>query len=210
MLPHFVIGDVHSHYDRLEALLEKAGLVSHGERTDKLGVVVQLGDLVHFGLDNRADLTTAKLANKWVTVQLWGNHDAPILLPEAVPFRGMGWAAPELKDEFRLLAPRVFYKVGPYAISHAGIHPQYQGRVTFVETPDLHAVGPRRGGSSPYGGPLWRDASEELFDGYPQIFGHTRHDKVTQYGRHWCIDVADKTNGRLAGIWLPSLEVVEI
>lgn len=76
------------------------------------------------------------------------------------------------------------------------------------------AIGHRRGGMGYAGGILWRDASEPLYDGFRQVFGHTSGPKVRTYpsvlGDSYCIDVGDKDNGRLAGIWLPSERIVEV
>lgn len=71
-----------------------------------------------------------------------------------------------------------------------------------------NVIGGHRGGGSPYGGILWRDAGESLYDGFRQIFGHSSKDKVRQYntkaGASYCIDVGNADNGKLVGMWLPS------
>jgi len=95
-----------------------------------------------------------------------------------------------------------------YKITHAGVHPNFIGR--DADTQDvIDAIGVRRGGHSLAGGILWRDAIEPLAP-IPQVFGHTRHAKVTQYGDSWCVDIGEKDGEALAGIWLPSLEIVEV
>jgi hypothetical protein len=76
------------------------------------------------------------------------------------------------------------------------------------------AIGTHRGGRSPYGGILWRDAGESLFEGYRQIFGHSAKDKMRKYqtplGYSYCIDIGSPTNGDLMGMWLPSETPVTI
>lgn len=82
----------------------------------------------------------------------------------------------------------------------------------------VNAIGGKRGGWSPYGGILWRDISEKLY-GVPQVFGHSASQKHKVRGERdnwWCIDIGGK-GGRddpaadcLAGIWLPSQEIVQI
>jgi hypothetical protein len=70
-----------------------------------------------------------------------------------------------------------------------------------------------RGGAQQFGGILWRDTRESL---YPvrQVFGHTKSDKVRRYmtpgGMGYCIDLGTPHNGRLAGIWLPEEQIVEV
>lgn len=76
------------------------------------------------------------------------------------------------------------------------------------------AIGHNRGGWSKSGGVLWRDASEPLYTGFRQVFGHTSGPVVRTYpsvlGDSYCIDVGDKDNGRLAGLWLPSETIVGV
>lgn len=80
------------------------------------------------------------------------------------------------------------------------------------------AVGRSRGGSAPFGGILWRDADEPLYDGFPQVFGHSVQPDCTPLhvarpdGRdHWGIDIGGKHgNGPDAacGLWLPAQRIV--
>ena len=107
----FVIGDVHGHIDRLEALLKQEGLLAWchlcqgsglrhpadlasqcekclGEGTLRVRedvTVIQLGDLGHFGVDGSptADLLAYKYVtkNRWADVVLWGNHDRALVDP---------------------------------------------------------------------------------------------------------------------------------
>lgn len=125
-----------------------------------------------------------------------------------------------------------------YLVTHAGVHPyffsgasgarQLSKRLTAEEianrinlyedrkTSDIiNAISAHRGGGSPYGGVLWRHAGEALYKGVPQVFGHTKGKEIRRYGNKsgsWslCIDLGDAKNGRLAGVWLPEGECVEI
>lgn len=93
------------------------------------------------------------------------------------------------------------------------------------------AVGVHRGGSSRYGGILWRDISEKLYMGFRQVFGHSAsRDATVQYvwekghtgkpeacgnvkpGQGWsyCVDLGGRDNGLLAGIWLPDERIVQV
>lgn len=103
-----VVADVHGHFDRLEALLLKAGIIGpcpdclgrgevaddwtvidcencHGDgtaRIDKDTQVIQLGDLGHFGVTGSptGDMLCWRAAyNGWIDVVLWGNHDRAIV-----------------------------------------------------------------------------------------------------------------------------------
>jgi hypothetical protein len=76
-----------------------------------------------------------------------------------------------------------------------------------------------RGGRANAGGILWRDASESLYTGFRQIFGHSAKDRVRRYtspknsaaqGDSYCVDVGQKDNGRLAAIMLPEEKIVEV
>lgn len=78
------------------------------------------------------------------------------------------------------------------------------------------AISTHRGGRDPIGGVLWRHSGESLYKGFPQIFGHTSKPKIRKYGtkKHgvwsYCIDLGSKTNGRLAGMWLPENKAVGV
>lgn len=96
------------------------------------------------------------------------------------------------------------------------------------------AVGFARGGPSHVGGILWRDIDEKLYPKFRQIFGHSADAKKHQirycgqfahtrdfdyacktFGElSYCIDIggkgAVKEDNCLAGIWLPSEEIVRV
>jgi hypothetical protein len=96
-------------------------------------------------------------------------------------------------------------------------------------------IGKKRGGRVPHGGILWRDISEKLFDGFPQVFGHSADWKEHQvrycsrawhtrdpehYAEHheglasYCVDIGGKGDNPgdncLAGVWLPEGRVVRV
>lgn len=92
------------------------------------------------------------------------------------------------------------------------------------------AIGETRGGpEGAAGGILWRHWAEPLHDAFPQICGHTSANDVRarrlgvdedtpnaldalagDEPLHACLDVGTPRNGRLAGMWLPSRELVEV
>jgi hypothetical protein len=284
----FAIGDVHGHFDRLEALLLKAGLVDRCDHCDGTGevwepqaeeypehtlmvecgncygegwarvggpdrpIVVQLGDLGHFGVTGSptGDLLCWQQGLIWLDVILWGNHDRAVFDPVAHSFTGYVSPGRETKDLMDLAYEteqlRVAYAAHGYLLTHAGLHKQWkhQKGVSFAkDDPEalaawlneedrkylddgapradpnaialVAAIGYQRGGRAPAGGVLWRDASESLYDGFPQVFGHTKGGKIRQYQNKaghtsYCVDLGSPDNGRLAGAWLPDLEFVEV
>lgn len=211
-------------------------------------VVVQLGDLGHFGSSwenghtvpgsQMGDLMIYEHGSKWLDLVLWGNHDRAVIdrqhhfggyiAPTPETFRVMK----KLRDEGRQI---LAYAAHGFLLTHAGLHKQFKYNETppttktdpvacatyinencdLVTDAIVDAISTTRGGWSPYGGILWRDASESLFSGFRQVFGHSSRPKVRRYqskdvGESFCIDIGDKDNGLLAGIWLPSEEIVEV
>lgn len=72
-------------------------------------------------------------------------------------------------------------------------------------------VGAKRGGRADHGGILWRDSGEKLYQRWPQVFGHTKGKLIRTYDNDsYCIDLGSQDNGRLAGMWLPEREFVQI
>lgn len=240
-----VIGDCHGHKDRLEALLRQEGILSEcpdsGIVRRNFDVeVVQLGDLGHFGSTQAKDRAIWESALKWLDVILWGNHDRAVIT-DAHFFVGFQKPFPEtvdlLKEATRRGQLRLAHEAHGFLLTHAGLHSAYkynkgpQGNATeiadwlnllesegskdqdFLAIRD--AISNTRGGRSPYGGILWRDCSESLYEPVRQVFGHSAKDKVRKYqskgmGDSFCIDVGQQFNGRLAAIWLPEETVVEV
>jgi hypothetical protein len=184
-----------------------------------------------------ADMMTYEHGSRWLDIVLWGNHDRAVIdrqhafggyiSPPVETFRMMQ----KLRDEGRMI---LSFAAHGFLLTHAGLHKQFKYNdvptqtktdpVAFAkwcnENCDLDtsaivdAISSSRGGWSPYGGILWRDANESLFPGFRQVFGHTSKPKIRRYeneaGWSFCIDVGDKDNGRLAGIWLPNEDIVEV
>lgn len=121
--PTLVIGDLHGHLDRFEALLKQEGLLDRcgacdgsgmdlsytdapncdkceGDgwcRTDKPAEVVLVGDIGHFGRGGSptGDLLTWIAAVRWADVILWGNHDRA-LVDNGHAFGGYVYPGPEV------------------------------------------------------------------------------------------------------------------
>lgn len=249
-VPVFVIGDVHGHVDRLEALLLKAGC------KDKECKVVQLGDLGHFG-DSGSPTGDAMCwqhaKDGWIDYVLWGNHDRAVV-DRRHEFGGYATPRPEIKHMMRLMEAegRLFFAIEAHGwlLTHAGLHAQFKfqnncpiDKMNVGEISDwlnqfnldgegvtlsiddhnsrdgvVNAIGGTRGGWSSYGGILWRDITEKLY-GIPQVFGHSASRKHKIRGEKdlwWCVDIGGK-GGKddpdaecLAGIWLPSQEIVRV
>lgn len=226
----FVIGDVHGHHDRLLALLAAAGF-SVAQVHDRVlyepkdGVeIIQLGDLGHFDLDSRErDLVCWQIALAMQMTVLWGNHDAAVFDP-AHHFRGYCPPFGSTIEIMKEISPLFAVERHGYLITHAGLHPAYASanveqngaaeRAAYINHPTddrvLDDIGPRRRGGSPQGGVLWRDAHEPLCDDFPQIFGHSAGRMRRYEGRSYCIDVGSKSEGDIAGIWLPSCKIVTV
>lgn len=292
IVPTLVIGDIHGHVDRLEALLRQEGILDYcpvctgvGEdpswtglpeyapdcaacegdgvkRTDKVAEVVLLGDLGHFGTTGSptGDTLTWHFACKWADVILWGNHDRAMVdnghafsdfhrYPlDAFAYFDKARAAGKLK---------LAHSSHGYLFTHAGLALAFRDQdvpqeykkdpvafanwINMVEDPDApthpaqeavrDAISTKRGGRSKVGGILWRDITEKLFDGFPQVFGHSADHKrhavracfvsghtrkfMPRVGKNsYCIDVGGKGDrpgdNCLAGIWLPDERIVRV
>lgn len=242
MRPVFVIGDVHGHYDRLVALLHKAGFLAFdfGDGAEEVPTIrptglradiVQVGDLGHFGWETRVnDLLCYELARQLGITVLWGNHDYATQSPWHA-FMGYAPPAPELLNAVHLVKPVFAVERHGYLITHAGLHPYFvHKRYDKTPLPEGQALGPGnwaawindhgdevinfistyRGGCTHAGGVLWRDDREPLYNGFPQVYGHTRG-MIREHGKSVCIDVGDKADpGNLAGIWLPERRMVAV
>lgn len=124
--PTFVIGDVHGHYDRLQALLSQEA-VSHIDCT-----VVQLGDLGHFGDSAPAsdDLRCWQEARKGaVDIVLWGNHDRAVV-SSLHEFYGYQSPGPEIRHMMKIMEMDgrllMAYAAHGHLITHAGLHAQWK------------------------------------------------------------------------------------
>jgi hypothetical protein len=222
---HFVIGDVHGHIETLKELLFAAGLMDKDENRLRPEVqITQLGDLGQFDYEAQYfDKKCYELAIKMDMRVLWGNHDRAVISDQH-RFRGYCEPDDQMKDLMEQVNPQNAACAGEYLLTHAGLSPTYVEfisgcdnvkdiasalNVKLFDTIVDAAIGIRRGGYDPTGGILWRDADEPLWNGVPQIFGHTRGD-VRQYGTSYCIDTASKCNGSLVGMWLPSKQLVVV
>lgn len=233
--PTLIIGDCHGHHDRLEALLSKAGVA------DKDCTVMQLGDLGHFDATTRAsDAETWRLVYKRelkVDKVLWGNHDRAVIDPKH-RFTGYAHPDPEITHMMRAMEAEgrltLAEAVHGWLVTHAGLAPLAIDTRREVDWHDaqaiadwlngesgetIDAVSRARYGRYPFGGILWRDISEDLWDGVPQIFGHSasfQHVIRGETDQWYDIDIGGKggPNDRdaecLAGIWLPSQEIVRV
>jgi len=185
-----VIGDVHGHFDRLQALLDKAGVTSSDE-------VIQLGDLGHFGFDTQqgdAECFASALDLKRPDIVLWGNHDRAVIEPLLHAFRGFRpphtlvvKSMRELEANGRLVVAAARHG---YLLTHAGLHPEYfdadktpdpESQAALLNKlasdtfggdnevyPAVHGIHHDRGGRDAAGGILWRDYGEPLAP-IPQI-----------------------------------------
>lgn len=243
--PTFVIGDVHGHVDRLQALLVKAGFMAWEDNlapdlvpTDLTNTArcIQLGDLGHYGMETKLrDRLVWQFAveNPWLRV-LVGNHDMAVFNEGRHSFRGYTPPDPRTVRLMHEKAPGFADAAHGYLLTHAGLHPSYvplsaeAAKVGLVDRAKFMAalinltcegasfnvpvrddISSFRGGPMAQGGILWRDFREDLSD-IPQVFGHTRAHNVRQIGSSFCVDIAERDDGNLAGIWLPSMRVVAV
>lgn len=230
--PVFAIGDVHGKHELLAKLLRKAGICDvSGKRTNFDVEVVCVGDLGNFTFSDVTDdlhVYEDMHSRDLLDISLWGNHDWAEFCYKTLRFNNYSPALPEtrmimnrLEREGRLIY--AFSRHG-YLLTHAGLHPKFveqDADMTAEEvaeninetiqdnpaTPLSAYIPKERGGASSFGGILWRDEKEPLAENWPQIFGHSRGKKVRQFnGNSYCIDVPYK----LTGMWLPTLEIVQI
>lgn len=207
-----VVGDTHGHTDRLEALLKQEGLLddcpdSGVIRTNSDVVIVQLGDLAHYGLDTQArDRTIWEYASPWIDIILWGNHDRAVIDGRHF-FMGYQKPFPETVEAINKASKsgklRLAHEAHGFLLTHAGLHSSFKYNKAphddatsiaawlnahdstdsqdedFIAIRD--AISTSRGGRSNYGGILWRDASESLYKPVRQVFGHSSKEKVRTY-----------------------------
>lgn len=236
-----ILGDVHGHYDRLRALLLQEGLIDEDDKRLRSEIrIIQLGDLGHNGYDTSypdGDRLCYEAVDKWDLEFILGNHDAALIHRKHI---FSGYARYTLsEDMFKIALPIVrsaplAKSVHGYLITHAGVHSHYGQKLSHdpdEAAAEINAQNPEegfspirddipyiRGGSSPYGGVLWRHDPSSLSHRWPQIFGHSvQFDDIKMIANrkdknkpHYNIDLGLKDNGRLGGIWLPSQRLVEV
>jgi hypothetical protein len=228
----FVVGDVHGSIERLIELLLKAGCMRETYPNSDMQIdwdgykmnpgieVVQVGDLGDFGQqDPTRDWMCYTFARALGITVLMGNHDAACFDTLSHSFRGYRTPSFQTLMVMRKVSPKLAVARSGYLITHAGLHPSYMPVEATPEElalvlssagqlPVVTDIGPPRGGFAKQGGILWRDDREDLYD-VPQIYGHTSG-MMRKHGRSYCIDVGNKTNGSLAGIWLDTQQIVAI
>lgn len=143
-----VIGDVHGHLDRLEALLVQEGVVHNDERVNHEIEVIQLGDLGHFGGSSGTPsgdgLCYAAALDGWIDLLLWGNHDRAVV-DSIHAFSGYQKPDPEIIHIMKILESvgtlRMCAARHGFFISHAGLHAGFKDQdVGDVDKDDPIAV----------------------------------------------------------------------
>ncbi|GAB3948769.1 metallophosphoesterase [Spirosoma harenae] len=166
---------------------------------------------------NLYDIIELKQTYPAKVVLLIGNHDAQYVHYPGYRCSGFRILAQpmlsELFHEHKTLF-QIAYQQGAYLFTHAGLTNKWLARLLVrisekpaLITPDydlagllndvhrqatriqnmLFEVGPHRGGSDPFGGPVWADRSETKKDyltGFYQVVGHTPIDDFTTFGDH--------------------------
>jgi hypothetical protein len=229
-----VIGDVHAAPLGLEALLRQVGAIDDDGNRRPSHFVAQLGDLLHLGhATAEADRRTLELGSRWIDLQVLGNHEAFY----AFGLDSCWWAGmaspdqvhPDVLETLRRQAVEGRWQVAAtldgWLLTHAGLHPSYQGEVgtqtsqaadalrsAFAERlangariPVIDRSGPVRGYDPEPGGVLWCDLTEiEPLAGeneLHQIVGHTPQDAPRMVGdRMWATDGGGGRSGRVAAI----------
>lgn len=158
--PVFVIGDIHGHIDRLEALLKHEGLIGwceicqgggqvgdaecifcHGfgiaRRDNGANHVVLLGDVGHFGIETSPSLDTMtwQVADVWADTVLWGNHDRAVVQDEHA-FRGYMEPPATTKHIMQMLRAertlKLAFAAHGFLMTHAGLHVAFENQKTAV------------------------------------------------------------------------------
>lgn len=227
----FVIGDVHGAHILLQELLDRAGITPEKIVNGEVEVV-QLGDLGDYRDRSELDKKAWDIAHKYRFTVLWGNHEAGIMWPGTHSFRGQ--RQPSIGTMSAMYQQVLKFAIARdgFLLTHAGLSPDWclsgEDGLPFWQDPAVmatliertctepgivplrDAISPYRGGHDMSGGILWRDAREPLA-ALPQVFGHSRG-LVRSYndGQSFCLDVGCGKEGRLAGMWLDTLERVAV
>jgi hypothetical protein len=181
-----------------------------------------------------------QVANRrWVDQVVWGNHDRAIIDLRNHGFNGFSAPFPETVDAYKLLEKEdrihLALAVHGFLITHAGLSSHYEtlppdevaeaaAWLNSARKPgDRHvevidAISYVRRGPALAGGILWRSMTEDLSSRFNQIFGHTTQAEAGQVasgvndnGTAWYnIDVGDRANQTLAGLWLPDRRPVMV
>jgi len=206
-----IIPDIHNQTENAD----------HWLNTQKYDRVVFLGDYFdHFG-DNVNDV---RLTALWLRermkrrddIFLLGNHDAAYLFRNSANFYCPGFTQAKANGIHEILSPehwnrfQLAHAEQGWLMSHAGIHP------SWIKNPDIDQIlercrlamnrakngaldplfgwGIDRGGSQPFGGPLWMDWGSLIpISGINQVVGHTPGSDVrtnnTDSSLNLCLDV---------------------
>ena len=206
-----IVPDVHERVWQLKALEDP---ISKADR------VVMLGDFYDTFVKPGANVEAMcgfvrqALTNPKFTVLL-GNHDCHYYFDNHA-FKCSGYRPSTgaivrtLLQDKEIERSRLWTKVGPYTVSHAGFHPLTQDflkedqdkLIGIAMKEDFHpvfAAGYGRGGSAPLGGPTWLDFHTEFehVDGMPQIVGHSAGKEVRVQtakdgAKDFCLDTSGK------------------
>src|SRR3990167_2204251 len=185
-----IIGDVHEKYNALLALEDNM------EQADR---VVLLGDFWDtFTPEGKQGLVATWLLGKLYDPKytvLWGNHDCHYAFDHQM-FLCSGYN-PVTKHLLKKEMPenawrkfKVFTKVGPFTVSHAGFHLLTVSLMDEVDEAvdeafkgkfhNMWMPGHASGGPAIVGGPTWLRWWELEDVGFPQIVGHTQVKQATK------------------------------
>jgi len=179
-----VIGDVHGRFDLIMELVDllpkNSNLCFVGDLIDRGPDSKQVVDLVKDNnyqcvRGNHEDMLIRGFSD-WTSVNLWYQNGGGITVDS---FGGKDNCLKDYLPWLKSLPLYIIYK--NFLISHSYA---YDSINTYED--DL----------------LWgRDLlSDPLNNEYINIFGHTPHKKVTQYGNNWCIDTGAFHTGVLSAI----------
>lgn len=201
--------------------------------------VIQVGDLGDFRKNSLTGDKACfeAVRDGLIDVLLWGNHDRSVRDNDH-QFDGFHQPGPTMSHIIKAMEVskkiRWAYATHGYLITHAGLHAAFEN----MDVPEgldksdpydvadylnqdaekykrlglnslKESVCKLRGGLSYWGGILWRDYQEPLYDAFPQIFGHSSAHVVREINdRSYCIDLSK--HQALGAIWLPDKRIVRI